>query len=126
MIIIKDIEFLEVDGDKYEILSKNPSDPIETVDGKWVDGILVRELIKGVRFRRPRDNIDIVVGTSKQAADIIGIQYECWQNLEMELNNLRVISANYKVKINNLSNELNDIKSSTFLKRLNQLFFGYQ
>jgi len=86
MIIIKHIDFLEVDRTRCEILSKPHFEPIFVKDnegprlGDFAE--IHKELIVGRRFIRPSDGTDIYIGVSKQAQDIIGLQYEAWNNIE--------------------------------------------
>jgi len=46
-------------------------------------------MVHGRVFRRPSDGYEICIGTSKQAADIIGIQYEAWKTTDLELEKAR-------------------------------------
>lgn len=86
MIVIKNIEFLEVDRDFWEIhhyerdhilVRENGAEAMAPVE-------VIRELIQGYRFMRP-DGTEIYVGMSRQVADVIGIQYESWDNMQREL-----------------------------------------
>jgi hypothetical protein len=80
MIVITKIEVEEVSGISREMYSQLP------LSG-YLDGVnttLRVETINGSIFRRP-DGSTINIGTSKQAQEVIGIQYEDWRNMEQEL-----------------------------------------
>ena len=86
MILIKHIEFIQVDRDPYQMISCSaPYEAVEVLSDKG-DVVVpineVAELIKGRRFVRPSDNVDITIGLSKQAEDVLGIQYEAWDELQ--------------------------------------------
>ena len=91
MLIIKHIDFIEVDKTRCEILS-HPPIPLFVKDNrgpKEIDSVEVEsELVIGRRFRRPSDNIDMYIGVSKQAQDVIGLQYEAWGNLHRDYRRL--------------------------------------
>lgn len=89
MIFIRGIDSAEIEGDHTTILdsrerfvantSFNPDGPID-------EPYIKVETIRGVTFRRP-DGTEVVIGASKEAQDIIGIQYEAWHELEGQYKN---------------------------------------
>jgi len=83
-----------------------------------------REIINGIRFVRPKDNIDIVIGMDKHAQDLIGIQYEAYEILEE--NNLQLNNELFRLNkmIICLKNKLDKIKQASFLTRLKWLLKG--
>ena len=116
MIVIMEVKAVEVDRPIYKIqrFTKLPllgGEPWKTIPAETVH----QEVIKGRRFRRPSDGTDIVVGCSKQAQDIIGIQYEAWENMEKAMNNM----TNSFV---DLQNKLSDIMASGIWTRLKWVF----
>ena len=122
MLIIKNIEFIETDRDPYEILSHQMSSyqaiEVMTDKGKdFIGGTELRELIRGRRFVRPSDGLDIMIGVSKQAQNVIGIQYEAWENME-ESHNLAIDKATHT------ANKLAKLKKSNLWKRIKFVFTG--
>ena len=88
MIIIKNIDFIEVDKTRYELLSKPHSEPVWVKDNegpRLADFTeFEEELIIGRRYKRPSDGTDVYIGVSREAQNIIGLQYEAWDNLQRE------------------------------------------
>lgn len=121
MIIIKNIDFIETDRDPYEILSTTiPYQPIHVVsnDGpETIDHTILRELIRGRRFRRPSDRKDMIIGVSEQAQDIIGIQYEAWDRLDEEC-------QKWSDRCSYLTNENKAIKETGLWNRIKFVFTG--
>ena len=121
MIIIKHIEFIETDRDPFEIIRQNMpyvGIPVITDEGEdIVECSLISELIKGRRFRRPSDNKDIVIGVSKQAQDVIGIQYEAWAT-EFKLR------CSLEDRLSDSNRMLNYINNSSVFERFKWLFTG--
>ena len=129
MILIKHIDFIEVDRDQVELAHFERPEMSYRVDSnegdQIVPGEVIRELIKGKRFRRPRDNMDIYVGISKQAGDVLGLCYEAWDTMERALNNSSAIQAIALKQHQRLEAELKEIKSLTFFQRFQILFKGF-
>ena len=79
MLLVKNIEFVEVDKEFVELLHTrvgNPKFSLHSNKGSTLcTAEEIRELVKGRRFYRP-DGAEIIIGCSAQAAEIIGIQYE--------------------------------------------------
>ena len=87
MILVKHIEAFEVEGPVGEIahFEDRPCDystqPVFELE---------RELVRGRTFIRP-DGTTICIGTSKQAQEVLGIQYEAWETMKDELGASRVL-----------------------------------
>lgn len=88
MILIKKIEYLETDRDPFELISYGgPYGTVKVLSDKGAVAVPVSqviELVKGRYFTRP-DGIEINVGLSKQAAGVLGLQYEAWNSMEENL-----------------------------------------
>lgn len=82
MIIICNAEYYEVDGDVGTIYSYDPHQMVRVNGNEAVYAQVLQEKVKGRRFRNPRDGTDVVVGLSKDVQELIGLQYEAWDNLE--------------------------------------------
>lgn len=128
MILIKNIEMVEVDRDPYEILSTiHPYEAISVYNGSNIEHIeheVFTELIRGRRFIRP-DGKELIIGCSKQAEEVIGIQYESWENLMGLHESTREELYREKGKLLKANEELYAIKQLGFFKRLVLLFKGY-
>ncbi len=123
MILISKIEYMETDRDPHQIIhctSPYEGVAVNTDHGKdIVECNELIELVNGVRFCRYGTDDEIVIGMSKQAQDLIGIQYESWENKEKEYSEL--YSSFTKAR-----NEISFIKNAGLLRRLSWLFFGYK
>lgn len=120
MILIKNIETIEIDRDPVEILKyNNPFQPVPVNGNTAMEPIeVIKEFVHGRLFCRPSDGKEINLGMTKQAQDVIGIQFEAWEYLENLLSECR----NYA---NMKNQQIEKIKSATFWKRLKWLFYGY-
>ena len=118
MILITKIEYTEVDGDVREIFQHKRRPIFRNNHRERVDEKVVREVVRGRRFCRP-DGREIAVGLSEQAADVLGLQYEAWRELEQR-------AENHRNREMNLDWELLAIKKAGFWTRLKWLFTGVQ
>ena len=122
MLIVKNIEIIEVERDPWEILSlTKPYQAIEVFNpGKntpeHIETNAFREMIQGQRFVRP-DGKELLIGCSRQAEEIIGIQYESWGNMSEAWEGTRT-------QLRKAEKELADIRQMTFWMRLKALFKG--
>lgn len=93
MIVITNIETINVpDKEWHELIhyEKNPNEyiPINNYTDS-VEASYIYERIHGRRFCRHSDGLDVVIGMSKQASDVIGIQLDAWKNQEELIQSLR-------------------------------------
>lgn len=119
MLLISKIEFLDVDVDVHTIFEVKPWEPLPLKGGEMVEAKVAQELVRGRRFRRPNDGMDIVIGCSKQAQDVIGLQYEAWESLENDRDYWHTQCVASRLKIES-------IKQAGFWKRLKWLLRGYR
>lgn len=119
MLLISKIEFLEVEGDERTIFETKPWEPLKLKGGEMVEAKVAQELVQGRRFRRPADGTDIVIGCSKQAADVIGLQYEEWESLEEDRDYWHTQSVASRLKLDSITN-------AGFVERLKWLIRGYR
>ncbi len=119
-IIITDVKFMEVDRDPWELVSRCPPYQQRIVWGdsgeETVNTDTIRELIHGRRFRRS-DGTMLLIGCSKQAQEVIGIQYEAWENSEKML-------EDYRRCWNNTERKMIAIREMSFWQRLRFAFTG--
>ena len=126
MLVIRKVEFLEVNKDPLELLATTqPGMPVECGE-ELVPVDFFKELIRGRRFVRPSDGIDIIVGCSRQAEEVIGLQYEAWDNLQNayaaeQINHHRTTSEMYEYK-----SRVDEMFRSSFWQRLKWLVIGYR
>ena len=89
MIILCDARIIEVDKDWHEIMRMAPGEGLEfTRDGlqEVNDVELIKEMIRGVRFlRQGPDPVDLYMGCDQSVTDLIGLQFETWENMSQEL-----------------------------------------
>ena len=125
MIVIKSVEYIETEKDIYEIDStENPLSVIPvTADGgiEYEEAAAVVEMLKGRRFRRPSDGIDIVVAPSVQSQEVLGLMYEAWDNMAEELHDAQSANIYHRNQLRGKETELKN-RTGTFWKRLKHLF----
>ncbi len=125
MIVIKDVDTIEVDENTFiqYMIKYTGSDiiPCKNSEGGIVgeDIKYVSEAIRGRIFRRPRDNKDIVIGMSRKAQYLIGIQYEEWENMEKRIEEKRK-------EIIKLETIIKKSTEASILTRLKWLIFGFK
>lgn len=77
MIIIKSCEVIDVGDVTIKDIYRYP--PLECLPVNDYSAVaevsVIQELIRGRRFVRPSDGIDVYLGCTKEAQDLIGIQY---------------------------------------------------
>jgi len=121
MILIKGIEYIEVDRDPYQILSESlPYQAVMVSNGTECRPESVEcltEFVSGRRFVRPSDGTDVVIGMSKDVSRLIGIQFEAYENIEKEL-------KQWINRTSELSGKVNKAEKAGFFQRLKWLFNG--
>ena len=122
MILISRIEIIDTgDQDPYKIISMHMPDstvPIMTQDGPdAVKCSHIIELVKGRRFVRPSDGLDVMIGCSRQAQDLIGIQYDAWKSQER-------LSEGYRNRIDDLITTLVKFRKASLWTRIKWVFSG--
>jgi len=122
VILIKNIEFIETPRDPWEIFVTHlPHEviPVEGNSGPYAEVSVLTELVRGRRFLRPSDGTDIVVGLAKDAQNILGLQYEAWENMAQELKDTRS-------QMRQLQRERDRARGATIWTRFEWLLFGYK
>ena len=116
MIIITNIETMEVDADIHQIQQMyKPYEYIPAViDGAeiGVPAEFVVENIKGRRFFK--NGKEMCIGNSKQAEELIGVQFDAWSELQDRCDTYRLSSIGFQ-------NQLEE-RTGTFWRRLKWLF----
>jgi len=138
MLVIKSIDFYEVNGDVYEMVAQSYREggmrSLMTVGSPAGDTSVpvsvVAELIKGRRFVGP--GVDMVIGVSEQAQKVIGIQYEAWENADKLIADQSYTIARKDRELNECGeslskahNELDAIKGASLFQRIKWVFTGY-
>lgn len=133
MIVITNIDTIEVDREYYELDPyRHQKMPVLLNDQKtYMDTSYVVEQIRGRKFRRPDSGAEIIIGASKQAQDIIGIQIEAWEAMEIERDHFYSLAIQRKKENNDMFiqwtgslKSLGNIFNAPFLTRLKWLFTG--
>lgn len=123
MILIKKIEYIETDRDPIEIVSMNRPDafvPVLTDTGKeHIEVKEIIELVRGRRFCRPSDGLDIIIGMPKKVQDLIVIQYEAWDRMATE-------NTNTHLALSAALRKTREDGKASFFTRLKWLFCGYR
>jgi hypothetical protein len=121
MILIKNIEYIEVDRDPWEIISKR--DPYQSVMVNYGAECIpesiecLTEFVHGRRFVNQSKGLDVVIGMTRDVQNLIGIQYEAWETQEEYITGLN--TENQKLK-----HWRRTICSASFFTRLKWLFSG--
>jgi len=81
MIVIKNVELIETDGDWIEFVRKERQDLNFLSSDYLLENkvCMQKELIKGARFKHP--NGEMIIGVTGQAAEILGVMYEVYENM---------------------------------------------
>ena len=112
MIAIRSIDYVKVDGTPeniykfcyQEALTETPME-VETANGtSMMRPTEVLEIIRGRKFMNPATGEHIVIGLSKQAQKLLGLNYEAWDNLQKDL-------KWYQTKHNKLINEARELQA---------------
>ena len=103
---------------------------VEIDDGPAVKRKWFREIIYGRWFYRP-DGARLLIGNSKQAAEVLGIQYEVWNKMEAPRDRAESLNRaltkendSQKMQMFWLAEELKGIAGATFWERLKWAFTG--
>jgi len=123
MIVIRDIDWVKVDRDFYEQVSfERPLIRIEDKGGEYLQHIeTVSELIVGRQYVNQRGE-RVVIGKTKLAQEILGLEYEVWDNTRKENEDLKKDMKILKTVNAELKGEIYGIKNATFLYKLKFLF----
>jgi hypothetical protein len=125
MIIITKIEILKTEKDFNEMieLSYNPNTQfIHFNDHTKIEDIkTIKELIKGKRFVCSERNIDVIIGISGEAQKIIELILKIQND---EFNNLQKENTHLTIERNCYFEQIKEIQSYGFWKRLKCLFKG--
>lgn len=128
MIVIKNIEYYEVDRDEWRIhVMTEPHRAMPVNDGAaYVETDVLDELIRGNRFRRPSDGIDVCIGMSKEHQKLIGIQYEAWEGMSDNLYRASRDASKYKLELGRKKVFIGSLESAGLWQRIKWVFTGIQ
>lgn len=129
MILIRGIDWIEVDSDQVEFMVPRTSYSRVSAAGCPSYEKIKIELIRGRRFVRPSDGTDIVVGVTDEAGKILGLQYEIWKTMETSLYHaLEARDAiereltRTRVELERAAMRLEEIADENLWKRLKRIF----
>lgn len=116
MIIIKSCEVIDVgDVTIKDIYRYQPWECLPVNDYSAVAEVSeIKELIRGRRFVRPSDGIDVYLGCTKEVQDLIGIQYEAWDMLQENYNQSVSNYTRLMTRAEELKREIREMKSLSF------------
>ena len=122
MILIKHIEFCEVDRDSVSIWARiNPYGAVEVLSDHGETTVSVseiRELVRGRRYQRPSDGTDVVIGMSQQAQDVLGLQYEAIETMRDDVDRYHRLFMSER-------NKVEAAKRASLWDRIKWVFQGY-
>jgi len=135
MILIKNIEWLEVNDDIIELISyKHDYDLISIKDSSNGNNLvqcnLIQELVRGIPLYTPSGK-KIIIGIPDEAAKILELSYEAFANLHKDNNKLRkqneILNKSYHEtlkRLNESNYKLHKIKKAGILLKLKWLLKG--
>lgn len=119
MLLVRKVDIIETDHDIAELqaMSSSPDASVPVNGGRDMEKIsVIKELVKGRLFRRP-DGLDIIVGLSRQAQQVLGLYYEVWDQMETTLYSTRE-------QLFKSQRAINKLRRAPFFTRLKWLFRG--
>jgi len=130
MIVIKNIEVLKtIDDSPIKIVIEKPDSKYTDIKGNAGDDIFTHEIVYGRKFVK-KDGSVIVIGMTKYVQEIIGIQYEAWDNLLQKCSNLRLTKDSLERNLSRVTKEmyqykaeLDYMKRAGFFRRLKYFLF---
>jgi hypothetical protein len=121
MIVIRSIDAVEID-DNLHVTHLDTCVPCDVVGDPgsvdWIEHSVYREYIEGRWFVRP-DGKRLLIGNSKQASEIIGLQFEAWQNMEKSLDDCRKARRELEAELK----PLRAVAQAGFWTRIKWVFF---
>ena len=120
MIVITEIKTIETPYDWLEYTRANLPEVAHIGDRELIENkeFFIRELVKGVRFRKPNGE-EIVIGITNQASDVLGIVYDAYHNMNQAIEEQIRLKNKYR---DNLSKAAKWINTSFFKKLYLMLF----
>lgn len=122
MKIITEVKVIETPKSIHEIAywvadAKIKNIPNIGFDGQILNTEIAVEIIKGRRFINPRLELDVVIACNKEAGELLGLQYEAFENLDME-------NITLTKEITKLNKKIQSLKNVSIWKRIKFLFKG--
>ena len=129
MIVITNIEYLETNRNPIELIREHGHSGFIPCKGNQViETKVMLELVRGRHFHRP-DGTEICIGMSRQAQDILGLQYDIWDNMRQELDAADSEIASLRKKLSEyigVRKDIEDARSASFITRVKWLLFGFR
>jgi hypothetical protein len=128
MLLVTKVEVADVPGREAYIASCKDLPvapdfvPINNGDD-CITGEVYLDNIRGREFVDQRGR-RICIGMTKEAQEVLGLQYQCWENTLASLERLRVDLANRGSDLVAAHERLRRIKTASFWDRLRWLFVG--
>ncbi|MCP4408813.1 MAG: hypothetical protein GY807_13830 [Gammaproteobacteria bacterium] len=126
MILIESIKVREVPGEHCNI-PRLPGNGMRAWMGAAPPDSITKEAetetVRGRRYIRP-DGTEIVIGMTEQAQDVIGIQYEAWENLQGMCDANRAESDRLVRVISKLQERFEAAECATVWDRIRWVFQG--
>lgn len=131
MLVVTKIETIETSKNITEIerFIYDQAGPFGTCDwvpleGQPVDLKVLKEVIRGRRFVHPKKGIDVVIGMTSQVAEVLGLQYESFEELEKSRSYWSEQHNDELCKNAVLSEQLHQMETWGLWKRIKCVFTG--
>ena len=126
MIVITKIEIVETENDIARFVHLSEDNDILCV-GDICPQIITEEVVRGHRFRHPIKG-DFIIGFKNEAAEILGLQFEAFENLSNDnyILNQKIVLLKKDIDASKKTIDTikDTIKNAGFFKRLKWLFNG--
>jgi len=128
MLVVTKIETFETPMDTAQLerfIYANPQKPeYLPIDGEPVNVQVLKEVIRGRRFVHPKKGIDVTIGMSSQVAEVLGLQYEAFEELQRQRNFWYEQHGEEFQRAEKMKWRLDRIKSYGLWKRIKCVFTG--
>ncbi len=128
MLLIKDVQVCRVPDREtfYQYMEDSPvpRDYVPVDGGKDVMPIKIyRELVRGRVFVN-RNKQKVCIGMTNEAGEILGLEYEAWENMNRSLDAVRHEVSDLRTKLSQAQTTLTRIHNGSWWVRLKWLFTG--
>lgn len=129
MIVITDIKYHQV-ADPDRASPWNVHGLPDLINTQWSghpgdeSDLESADFVRGVEFKNPATGESILIGNTNTVSDLIGIQFETFENLENAHKNLSSDYRRVSKKSRQLISFVDKVSDASFLTRLKWLFTG--
>lgn len=119
MIFVKNIEIVHIKEDTIRVRDYGELPEctliasVDDIKASETEVSFKENLIRGRSFRLPNGR-DLIIGWNKEVEDAIGFPMNCFHNMNIKINNLKLELSNMEMERNRLNTECTDL-----LKKVN-------